>query len=72
MERLRYFSDAELLELPKDQDLPVFCREFNNRFANDPCCFRASERLERRFVRRSESVEIDERLTDWPALLPAI
>jgi hypothetical protein len=72
MERLRYFSRTELLKLPKDQDLPVYCREINNCFANDLCCFSASERLERRFAGRYESVEIVERLTEWPAPLPTI
>ena len=72
MERLRYFLNTELLELSKDQDPPVFCRKFNNCFANDPCCFSASERLERRFAGSRESIEIGERLTGQTALRTAI
>jgi hypothetical protein len=72
VEGLRYLFNAEVLELSKDQDPPVFCREFNNCFANDPCCFSASERLERRLAGSSESIEIGERLTGQPALPPAI
>jgi hypothetical protein len=68
---LRYFSRTELLELPKDQDLPVFYWEFNNCFSNDLCGFSASERVKRRFAGRSESIEIVKRPTDWARLQSA-
>jgi hypothetical protein len=64
MERSRYFSRAEMLELPKDQDLAVYRGEFCYSATNRLGHFNPGERLEWRFVGRSEGVEITERLTD--------
>jgi hypothetical protein len=69
---MRYFLRTELLELAKDQDLFVYCWESRYSAAHRLSHFSPGKRLERRFVGRSESVEIAERLTDWPTLLPAM
>jgi hypothetical protein len=43
VERLSGFSQTALFEMAQNQDLPVFCREFNNCFANDLYGFSASQ-----------------------------
>jgi hypothetical protein len=66
------FSRTELLEITKDQDLTVFCRESRYGTANRLCYFSASETPVRRFALRREGVEIAEWLTQSPTLLPAM
>jgi hypothetical protein len=69
---LSCFPRTELLEITKDQDLTIFCRESRDGTAHRLCYFSASETLVGRFALRREGVEIAEWLTESPMLLPAI
>src|SRR6266404_4419283 len=48
------FPRSELLEISKDQDLPVLFRQSGKGAANGPRCLDAGQSLMRRFGRRSE------------------
>lgn len=67
-ERLRCFSCAKFPEIAKYQDISMFCRQFRHGPANRPGCFNAGKRLVRRFIARSDGLEILKRLTEWPTL----
>jgi hypothetical protein len=72
LEPLSCFLYAELLEVTKDQNLPILCRKSNNGAAYRVCGLSAGKRLMRRFARRSEGVEITLCLRPSPTVLPAI